>query len=133
MAPLIGRPKAVPPNDVEADETRIGDPRLEPGREYDAVGPVFPFSDRNAMLRQALYAAPLCVDQPDVGPIEGLQIVVMEARTFAEPAIPGLQRFRRRRILYDVVDSRAKDVHRPVVGDLGHIANLLRGPPPVCG
>src|SRR5882757_10760105 len=63
IPPMIAQPNAVSTDDVEADETRISDPRLEPGREYDAVGPVFPFADGNAMLRQTLHAAPLCVDQ----------------------------------------------------------------------
>ena len=57
------------------------------------------------------------VDQLDVRPVEGRQIVVVEGRPLAELAIPGLQRLGGGRIGDGFVDARADAVHLLKVGD----------------
>ncbi len=56
------------------------------------------------------------VDQPYARRIESLQIFVMEARTLAELAIPGLELLCCFAILHDGVDPRANFLHLFEIG-----------------
>ena len=72
---------------------------LEAGREDEAVELVFDAVGHHALLGDLLDALAIGIDQRHILPVEGRQVVVVEAGPFAELAVPGLECFggRRRR------------------------------------
>jgi hypothetical protein len=48
-----------------------------------------------------------------------VEVVVVEARALAQPAVPRLQRLGGSGILDDFLHARADHIHDPIVGDLG--------------
>src|ERR1700735_1037683 len=70
-------------------------------------------------------AAPHRVDQRDVRPVEGRQIVVIESRALAELAVPRLQRLRGALVLDELVDARADLIHLFEVGNFREASDLF--------
>ena len=58
------------------------------------------------------------VDQLDVGPVEGLVVIVVRQRPLAHEAVPGLQRLGGRRVLDELVDAAAHALHHAEVHHL---------------
>ena len=101
-------------------------PDLEPGGVDQAVELVLVAVDDDAPLGDPLDAAPLRVDEVHVGPVERVEVLVVEARTLAERLVPRLQRLGRRRVLDDRVDAVADLLHLAEVGLLDDLRRLAR-------
>src|SRR5581483_10615213 len=111
IRPIIRERCAIAPIDLEAGAPRIGRADLEAGGEDDAVDLVLDALEHKSLLRDAIDATALRVDELHVGPVEGRQIFVVEGWALAELAIPGLERLGRRLVLDDLVHARADLVH----------------------
>ena len=100
---------------------------LEPRGVDDAIDLVLDAVRDDALLGDAVHAFALAhVDEVDVGPVEGLEVLVVERRALAELAVPGLQRFPRLRIGHRVVHPPANLVHLAEILDLRRERQFLR-------
>ena len=111
--------------DGHADAARIVSADLEARRIDQAVELVFFARDHDAILGDALDALAGRVDQVNILPVEGLQILIVEARPLAELVVPGFQRIRRRLVLDDFVHARAYPLHLLIVGELDQRLRVL--------
>jgi hypothetical protein len=109
---------AIPPDRVVARPARVFGSDLEAGREDQAVQLVLLPGHHDPLLRDPLHARALRIDEPDVGAIEGLQVLVVEAWTLAELAVVGLQRLGGGWILDDGFHPRPDFFHLREVGHL---------------
>ena len=107
-------------DDVVAGPPRVVGPHFEAGGINQAVDLVLTFADDDAVARDGVDAAPVGVHQGDVGAVEGLEVLVVEAGPLAELPVPGLEGFGGRRILDDVVHPRPDLLHLLEVGQLHH-------------
>ena len=127
ILPMQAERHAVTSDWIEAGQAGVGNPGLEAGGEDDAIDLVFLVADDNTEFGEFLDAAPLGIDELDIGRVERFEVIVMEAGTLAQPAIVGLQCLGGRRVLDDLLDPGADSIHHPVVGELGDTALLVRG------
>ncbi len=98
---------------------------LEARRVDETVELVLATVRDDTRLRDALDAAALGVDERDVGPIEGRQILVVEAGALAELAVVGLEGLGGHRVLDDLRDASAHGLHRLEVHALGDLPLLV--------
>ena len=111
VAPLLGQRHAVAADQLEPGATAVVGAHLETGCEDQAVEFVVHPVDDDAGLGDALHPATAGVDQCDVVSVERLQIFVVEARSFAEVAIPGFERLGGGAVGHDRVDSGPDLLH----------------------
>ena len=116
---------SVTARDLHADAPRIIGADLEARRIDQAIELVFLARDDDSVLGDALDALAGRVDQMNVRPVEGLQILIVEARPLAELVVPGLQRVGRHLVLHDLVDACANPLHLLIVGELDQRLRVL--------
>ena len=83
LAPGRGELESVAAAHVEAGAARVVRADLEPRGVDDAVNLVLGARDDEALLRDALDALPVGVDQQATGMVEGLEVLVVKARPLA--------------------------------------------------
>ena len=128
LSPLARQPSAPPPNHIKPGSARIAGAYLEAGCEDEAVDFVLLAIHDDTTLRDLIHAAPVGIDEPDIGPVERGQILVAKAWTFAELPIPGLECLSSRRVRDDAVNPRPNLVHLGEVRQLDCRGELrLRG------
>ena len=111
--------------ELEAGATRVVGADLEAAGVDQAVQLVLVTVHHDALLRDALHALPLGVDERDVRAVEGLEVLVVEAGTLAELAVVGLEGLRGLGILDDGVHPRADLLHLLEVRDLDGLLDAL--------
>ena len=99
VLPLLGERQPVAAVDLVAGAAREVGADLEAGGVDQAVDLVLHAVRDHALLGDALDALALRVDQRDVRAVEGVEILVVEARPLAELAVVGLQRLGGVRVL----------------------------------
>lgn len=92
VLPGLGDGRAVAAEDFDVRAVRPFGGELETGGVDDAIDVVFFAEGADAILVDVRDADALCVDQVDVGLVEGFEIFVMETRALAELVVPSLQR-----------------------------------------
>ena len=124
VGPLLGQRDAVPADDVVAGAAgQRRDLGLEAGAVDDAVDLVLLAVDDRAPLGDPLDAG-RAVDEGDVGAVERLQVLVVEARPLAEVPVVRLEDSAARGIGHQLLDPLAVLLHDPVVELLG-LADVL--------
>ncbi len=118
VAPLLGERLPAASDEVVARAARVVGADLEARREDQAVDLDLAAADHDTGLGDPLDAAALRVDQRDVRAIEGLEVLVVEARALAELPVPRLQRLRGGRIHNNRGHARADLLHLLEVGQL---------------
>ena len=118
VAPLLGQRQPVATDDFETGTPRVFRADLESGREDQAVDAVFGAVHHDAVGSDPLDALALGVDEGDVVAVERLEILVVEARSLAEVAVPRLERLGGGGVGHDRVDSGADLLH---LGEVGQI------------
>ena len=89
---------------------------LESGGVDEAVELVFGLADHHGGGCEPIDALAVGVDQGDVGPVEGLQVLVVETGALAELAVPGFERLGGGGIGDELVDPAADLFHLLEVG-----------------
>ena len=111
VRPLLGQAQPVAPVQLVAGAARVVRPDFEAGGVDQAVELVLHAVDDDALRRDPLDAFALRVDQRDVGPVERVEILVVEARALAELPVVGLERLGRLPVADDRVDAGADLLH----------------------
>src|SRR3712207_6014586 len=101
--PALRQLHAAASGDVVAGPPRVVGADLEAGRVDDAVDLVRPAARHHGRLGYALDALAVGVDEVRAGLVEGLQVLVVEARPLAQLAVPRLEVGGRLRVLDDRV------------------------------
>src|SRR3546814_3151156 len=107
VGPVLRQLHAVAPGYVVARSAGVVGADLEPRRVDDAVELVLLAGYHDAPLGDPLHTLAVGVDEVRAGLVERLQVLVVEARSLSEMAVPGLEPLRRGRVLDDGVDPRA--------------------------
>src|ERR1700759_1922244 len=110
------RPPPAAAGHLEAGPPGVRGTDLEAGAVDDAVQLVLPAGRDHAGLGDPLDPLAVRVDQVGVRVVEGLQVLVVEARPLAQLAVPGLELARDGRIPHDGVGSGADLLHLLEVG-----------------
>ena len=127
QAQVVARPRiphilegdAVPPAHIHAQQ-RTGH-RIEPGREDDDVHGIFGLGGANPRRGDPLDRRGLHIDQRDVRPIVGLEIVRIDRRPLRRIGMIDVRQDRRGlRILHDRADLALDEIGRGVVRRLAH-------------
>src|SRR3546814_14979379 len=116
VGPVLRQLHAVAPGYVVARSAGVVGADLEPRRVDDAVELVLLAGYHDAPLGDPLHTLAVGVDEVRAGLVERLQVLVVEARSLAELAVPGLEPLRRGRVLDDGVDPSADLLHLLEVG-----------------
>ena len=103
VAPFLDSVMPFRPTRFEACSARVVGPDLEARRVDETIQLVLLASDHGALLCHPLDTRALRIDERDVGAIEGLEVLVVEARPLAELAVVGLEGFRGRPVFDDGV------------------------------
>ena len=119
--PLLGQGQAVAADDLEAGALRVTGADLEAGGENQTVQRVFDAVDDHAVHGDLLDSPAVGVDEGDVGTVERLQVLVVEAGPLAEVAVPRLERLGGGRIGHDRIDARPDLFHLGEVGQFGGV------------
>src|SRR5439155_15189952 len=126
--PMVRQLGAALSGQIEARSPAIFGADLESGSIDDAVELILPARDDNAVFGDPLDPLAVGIDQMRPGPVEGLQIFVVETRPLAELAVPGFQPRGRLAIPDDRVDPRADFLHLLEVGILKSRQHVWRRP-----
>ena len=78
---------------------------LEPGREDQAVDFVLDAVRHDAVLGEALDPLAVGVDERDVRPVVGVEVLVVEARALAELPVVRLERFGGAGVFDELLDA----------------------------
>ena len=101
--------------------------QLEPGGEDQQVELELLAVGDDDVPADAVDASSLGVDQGDVVLVERVEVLVVEARALAEPVVPRLERFGRRRVADHGLGPLADALHDLEVDHLQQVGHLLRG------
>ncbi|MEZ4333183.1 MAG: hypothetical protein R3F35_15590 [Myxococcota bacterium] len=116
--PAVRQRGAPAPDDLAIRAACVVRSDLEARHEDEAIDRMLAAGDDDGLLRDRVDAAAVGIDQRHVRSIEGLEVGVVEARSLAELAIPGLERLGRLRIAHDPIDARPDRLHLAEVGEL---------------
>ena len=111
FGPLAGECEIVRSGGFVTRTTRVISSHFKTSCIYKAIKFVFNTVSHNALRCDSLNAKTTSINQRHVWSVEGWQVVVMEARTLAELAIPRLQRFRCCRIFHNFINTCAHLIH----------------------
>ena len=125
LRPVPGERDPVPAAHVVAGPGSEARAHLEAGGVDDAVDLVLPAGGDHTGPGDPLHALAVAVHQVRARLVVGVQVLVVEARTFAEPAVPGLQPLRRHRIGDHRVHPAADLLH---LLEVGVLRDLRDGP-----
>src|SRR6056297_106001 len=126
VGPVLGERDAVTSVQLVAGPTCVVGAHLESGRVDQAVDVELLLVqlavgagalDHDTGRCDALHAAALGVDQFHVRPVERVEVLVVEARPFAELAVPGLECLRGVRVVDDRLHPRPDLLHLLEVGE----------------
>ena len=129
VSPLVGERHRVSPDDLEAGSPRVLGADLETGCEDQTVDAVLDAVDDHTVAGDPPDALALRVDEGDVVAVERLQILVVEARSLTEVAVPGFERFGSGGIGDNRIDAGPDVLHLREVGHFHCAQTLFVGHP----
>ena len=125
VRPLARQREAVAAGEVVAGAAGVVGADLEAGGVDQAVDLVGLAVGDDGVFGDALDAAAFGIDQRHVRPVEGRQVVVVEAGALAELVVPGLERLGGPLVLDHRVNAGADLLHLLEVGELNEVGRVL--------
>ena len=128
VAPRRGELLAALANRIETGAFFGGGADFEPGGVDDAVHFIVLAVHPQAGFVDSLDTLAIGVNQGDAGPVEGLQILIMEAGPLAQLAIPGLQRLAGLAVFHHRHRAGADLLHLVMIGHFPGRHHVFRVP-----
>ena len=127
VRPFLGQGLAAAALDLIARALGIGGADLKAGREDQAIQLIFNAIDHHAAFGDLLHAFALGVDEGHIGPVEGVQIVIVETGALTELVVPRLELVGGCLVGHDLIDARADLLHLAEIGQLQQFGRIASG------